>query len=98
MQQRHDASFDGALHAAALGPVTKDSVTTLQINMGRRCNQSCNHCHVGAGPDREEMMADDVTRGVVALLERSPGVRVVDVTGGPGSPGWWSAPGTWARR
>ena len=27
---------------------------TLQVNLGYRCNQSCLHCHVNAGPKRTE--------------------------------------------
>lgn len=38
--------------------------TTLQINVGRKCNQTCTHCHVDAGPTRTEMM-DRETAGRV---------------------------------
>ncbi len=34
----------------------RGAVTTLQVNLGYRCNQSCLHCHVNAGPNRTEMM------------------------------------------
>jgi MoaA/NifB/PqqE/SkfB family radical SAM enzyme len=29
---------------------------TLQVNLGLRCNLSCQHCHVNAGPKRTEQM------------------------------------------
>ncbi|MDX1630586.1 MAG: arsenosugar biosynthesis radical SAM protein ArsS [Thermoanaerobaculia bacterium] len=55
---------------------------TVQINLGRICNQSCTHCHVNAGPKRAESMERDTARRVTDLLERSPGVGTVDLTGG----------------
>jgi len=56
--------------------------TTLQVNVGKRCNQACHHCHVDAGPKRTEVMNDVVAHRVVTLLERSPGIELLDVTGG----------------
>ena len=45
--------------------------TVLQVNVGKRCNQACHHCHVDAGPDRTEVMPDDVVDAVLGLLEQS---------------------------
>ena len=54
---------------------------TLQINVGRKCNQTCTHCHVDAGPTRTEMMDEATARKVGAwILEHRP--KVVDITGG----------------
>lgn len=53
----------------------------LQVNLGYRCNQSCVHCHVNAGPTRTEMMSRETVADVLAFLEVS-GVRKLDVTGG----------------
>jgi radical SAM/Cys-rich protein len=53
----------------------------LQINVGKRCNQACHHCHVDAGPDRPEVMSDDVIEAVLAALESSA-ISTVDITGG----------------
>ncbi|WP_353056892.1 hypothetical protein [Microbulbifer sp. MLAF003] len=39
--------------------IRREAIETLQINIGYRCNQSCVHCHVNAGPNRTEMMSDD---------------------------------------
>ena len=52
---------------------------TLQVNVGYRCNQSCVHCHVNAGPQRTEMMSPEVIEEVVAFL---PQVETLDITGG----------------
>jgi len=54
---------------------------TLQINVGRKCNQTCRHCHVDAAPWRTEMMDATVARRVGEwILEHRP--PVVDITGG----------------
>jgi radical SAM/Cys-rich protein len=55
--------------------------TVLQINVGKRCNQACHHCHVDAGPDRQEVMRDDVVEAVLGALETST-IATVDITGG----------------
>jgi radical SAM/Cys-rich protein len=54
---------------------------TLQVNLGYRCNQSCLHCHVNAGPQRIEMMSRQTVADVLAFLEVS-GVKQLDLTGG----------------
>jgi radical SAM/Cys-rich protein len=54
---------------------------TLQVNLGYRCNQSCLHCHVNAGPNRKEQMGSETVRDVLAFLAVS-GVRRLDLTGG----------------
>ncbi len=55
---------------------------TLQINLGYRCNQSCQNCHVNAGPNRTEEMSRDTIDAVIAFLAASPDVRTLDLTGG----------------
>lgn len=54
---------------------------TLQVNVGRKCNQACRHCHVDAAPWRTEMM-DPETAGRVADWIRRHRPAVVDITGG----------------
>ena len=54
---------------------------TLQVNLGYRCNQSCVHCHVNAGPNRKEMMSPDTLETVLDYL-RVRDVQVLDITGG----------------
>ena len=54
---------------------------TLQVNLGYKCNQSCLHCHVNAGPNRTEMM-DGCTAALVVDVLRHCGVGTLDLTGG----------------
>jgi len=54
---------------------------TLQVNLGNRCNQSCTHCHVQAGPDGRKIMSREVMEKIVVFLRKHEGL-VVDVTGG----------------
>jgi radical SAM/Cys-rich protein len=64
------------------GPLLRGHVSTLQINIGKLCNQACHHCHVDAGPKRTEIMRPEVADHVLQLLAASPGVATVDITGG----------------
>jgi radical SAM/Cys-rich protein len=59
----------------------RTALQTLQINVGRKCNQACHHCHVDAGPWRTEMMSAETARRVGEWIQ---GHRpaVVDITGG----------------
>lgn len=56
-------------------------IETLQVNVGRKCNQACRHCHVDAGPWRVEMMSAETARRVADWIQqhRPP---IVDITGG----------------
>ena len=56
-------------------------LTTLQVNLGYRCNQSCLHCHVNAGPNRTEMM-DGATVDTVLDVLRHTRIETLDLTGG----------------
>jgi MoaA/NifB/PqqE/SkfB family radical SAM enzyme len=78
--------FATALEAHGLAGLRRLSPTTLQVNVGKRCNQACHHCHVDAGPKRTEVMTDAVAERIVTLLERHPSIALVDVTGG--APSW----------
>ncbi|MCW5659386.1 MAG: arsenosugar biosynthesis radical SAM protein ArsS [Burkholderiaceae bacterium] len=53
----------------------------LQVNVGYRCNQSCLHCHVNAGPNRTEAMAEDMIDLVLQVLQARR-VATLDITGG----------------
>lgn len=57
-------------------------VTTLQVNVGRRCDLACHHCHVEAGPKRREALDLRGAERVLALLEANPAVELLDLTGG----------------
>ena len=56
-------------------------LSTLQVNLGYRCNQSCLHCHVNAGPNRTEEM-DLATVELVVDVLRARGIGTLDLTGG----------------
>ena len=62
-------------------PIARARLDTLQVNLGYKCNQSCLHCHVNAGPTRTEMMSPETLTDVFAFLEVSR-VKVLDITGG----------------
>ncbi|MEW6218368.1 MAG: arsenosugar biosynthesis radical SAM (seleno)protein ArsS [Thermodesulfobacteriota bacterium] len=59
----------------------RTGITTLQINVGRLCNQTCRHCHLEAGPDRPEIM-DGETMAAVMAYAATARVDVCDITGG----------------
>lgn len=59
-----------------------DRLTTLQVNVGKKCNQACRHCHVDASPLRTEVMPDDVLEACLRALSANPQIEVLDVTGG----------------
>lgn len=63
-------------------PLTKQLITILQINLGKRCNLACNHCHVEAGPKRSEELNLDISFQLIELIERFPQIQTVDLTGG----------------
>ena len=64
------------------GRLRSAAVSTLQINVGKRCNQACRHCHVDASPTRTEVMPDDVVEACLDALARHPAVQTLDITGG----------------
>ncbi len=61
--------------------IRRKRLETLQVNLGYKCNQSCVHCHVNAGPTRTEMMTQDTVIEVIAFL-KTANITTLDVTGG----------------
>jgi radical SAM/Cys-rich protein len=61
--------------------IRRGKLETLQINVGYRCNQSCVHCHVNAGPNRTEEMTGEVADLVLDFLRRQK-IPALDITGG----------------
>jgi len=61
--------------------IKRDRLQTLQVNLGYRCNQTCLHCHVNAGPNRTEMMDADNVECVLDVLRHHP-IALLDLTGG----------------
>ena len=61
--------------------IRRTRLDTLQVNLGYKCNQSCLHCHVNAGPTRTEAMSRETMFEVIAFL-KSANIAVLDLTGG----------------
>jgi len=72
--------FQTALAGSNL-QLNRDHTTTLQINVGRLCNLSCKHCHVDAGPGRQEVMGRETMEAVIGFARRNS-FTTIDITGG----------------
>lgn len=78
---RLSRSFGEALASASLFPLRAAGLDVLQLNLGKKCNQTCRHCHVDAGPDRLEVMSRTVVERCLAVVEGTD-IPTVDITGG----------------
>ena len=63
-------------------PLNKQKITVLQINLGRRCNLACTHCHVEASPKRTEELSLKVCTQLIEIINRFDQIETVDLTGG----------------
>ncbi len=63
-------------------PLSKSEITILQINLGKRCNLACTHCHVEAGPKRTEELSPEICEQLIQLIHKFPQIKIVDLTGG----------------
>ncbi|BDI19063.1 radical SAM/Cys-rich domain protein [Nostoc cf. commune SO-36] len=63
-------------------PLTKKGITVLQINLGKRCNLACTHCHVEAGPKRTEELSPEICEQLISLIHKFPEIKILDLTGG----------------
>jgi len=61
--------------------IKRDYLEILQINIGYKCNQVCTHCHVDAGPNRSEMMSDDIIKLIPKVIKAN-NIKMLDITGG----------------
>lgn len=61
--------------------IRRQSLDTLQLNLGYLCNLACVHCHVNAGPTRKELM-DRATMKLALQVAEAYGVGTLDLTGG----------------
>lgn len=77
-----ESSFEIALTAHGRGPLRRGVARTLQLNLTRRCNLACHHCHVESSPKRVEAMDARTVARALALLAGAPGVETLDLTGG----------------
>jgi radical SAM/Cys-rich protein len=69
------------LQATNFPAITRQHLSTLQVNLGYKCNQSCVHCHVDAGPHRTEMMDEDLM-GMISQVLKTRKIETLDLTGG----------------
>ena len=74
-------SFRDQLQQSSQAPLTRAPLSELQVNVGRLCNQACNHCHVDAGPKRTEIMGWTTMEKILAWAGQA-GITKADITGG----------------
>ncbi|MCK5570290.1 MAG: arsenosugar biosynthesis radical SAM protein ArsS [Spirochaetes bacterium] len=75
-------NFENRLKMSDYFPLKACTIDILQINVSKRCNLSCKHCHVEAGPDRKEVMSKAVLSRCLEILQKFPCIGTVDITGG----------------
>lgn len=73
--------FKDKLRNIGLFPLKSTPIEILQINLGKICNQICEHCHVDAGPDRKEIMTRVTMQLCLDAIKHSS-VNMIDLTGG----------------
>ena len=73
--------FGEKLKETNMFPLRPTGIEILQINLGKLCNQVCEHCHVDAGPDRAEIMTKEVLDACIEAA-KNPTIDTVDLTGG----------------
>jgi radical SAM/Cys-rich protein len=78
---RSPADFNETLAAHGLSLRAGGVIETLQVNVGKLCNQACKHCHVDASPARTEIMTRETAEQVIAALRRFR-FPTLDITGG----------------
>ena len=74
-------SFHEQLSQIGLFPLRPTQIDIFQVNMGKMCNQVCQHCHVDAGPDRKEIMTRETMQQCLDALAQTT-IPTVDLTGG----------------
>lgn len=62
-------------------PITRSKLEILQVNLGYLCNQTCQHCHVNAGPNRKELLNRENLKWILQLLDAG-NINTLDLTGG----------------
>jgi radical SAM/Cys-rich protein len=74
--------FSATLASHGIRALIRKSPATIQVNVGKLCNQACHHCHVDAGPRRTERMTRATADRVIEVLAASHCVETLDITGG----------------
>lgn len=75
-------AFADRLADIGLFPLQSTGIEIFQINVGKMCNQECKHCHVDAGPDRQEIMTRDTMELCLRAIAQGKHITTVDLTGG----------------
>jgi len=81
LQNTAAIKFSAKLKEVYLFPLKPAEIEILQINLGKLCNQVCEHCHVDAGPDRTEIMTKEVLNACIEAA-KNPTIHTIDLTGG----------------
>jgi radical SAM/Cys-rich protein len=76
-----DCSFAEQLRQCGAYPLKATGIDTLQMNITCQCNLACKHCHVKAGPGRNERMSREILSHCMKAAE-DPSVTTIDITGG----------------
>jgi radical SAM/Cys-rich protein len=82
VQNTEGNAFDAVLAGRGLGSLRRARTTILQVNVGKRCDLACHHCHVESGPKRTEALDEALAQRVLEVLERNPALGTLDLTGG----------------
>jgi radical SAM/Cys-rich protein len=77
-----NSHFAATLARHGIRGLQRKSPATIQVNVGKLCNQACHHCHVDAGPRRTEQMTRATAERVIDVLAASRRVETLDITGG----------------
>ena len=80
--QTDSQQFQSALANAGVSQLTANRIEILQVNLGKLCNMTCDHCHVDAGPDRREIMQRSEIDACLQTLQNNPEIKTLDLTGG----------------
>lgn len=78
---KENIRFSEKLNEIGLYPLKPWEISIFQINIGKMCNQTCTHCHVDAGPDRDEIMTRETMQECIEAIKSGP-FNTVDLTGG----------------
>jgi len=81
LNKHSEVKFTEKLKAIDLFPLKPTQLEVFQINLGKMCNQVCQHCHVDAGPDRKEIMTRETMQQCVDLIGKYQ-FKTIDLTGG----------------
>lgn len=74
-------TFKTKIDSAGQFPLRPSAIEIFQVNIGYMCNQVCKHCHVDAGPDRQEIMSRETMQQCLDVLTNAK-IKTLDITGG----------------